>query len=359
MKIKSILVIIQRSNGDVLLSGSLINQLFENVKPISIDILVNSDTVSIAKSLMNVNKVITFSYAEKKQNRLTQEIAIFKKIFRKYDLCINLTSSDRGVIYSLLAGKMSISSVEENKFKSWWKVLFLNKSYHFEKNKHILLNNLKPLEILGIKANKILVPPASDDVVLQVVKSRLKKLNITKFFIFHPSAQYEYKLYDEKLRKDLLYLLDNLNVPIIITGGYSDIDKKIQHNLPNLKNIHDFIGKTSIEEFIALSFLSDAYIGMDTLNMHIAASQNKRIFAIFGPTNQLMWSPWSNFLQESASESKPIHNYANITIFQADMPCVACGKKGCNNSFMSECLKNISPETIFKEIKDWFYSNSL
>ena len=108
-----------------------------------------------------------------------------------------------------------------------------------------------------------------------------------------------------------------------------------------------------------MSHLSSAYIGMDTLNMHIAASQNKRIFAIFGPTNLKMWSPWSNFLQESASESKPIHNYANITIFQADMPCVACGKKGCNNSFMSECLKNISPETIFKEIKDWFYSNSL
>jgi len=359
MEIKSILIIIQRSNGDVLLSGSLVNQLFENLKPNSIDILVNSDTVSIAKSLMNVNNVIAFSYSEKKQNRLAQEIRIFKKIFRKYDLCINLTSSDRSVIYSILAGKMSISSVEDNKFKSWWKVLLLNQSYHFEQNKHILLNNLKPLKILGIKANKILVPPVSDEDVLLTIKSRLKKLNITKFYIFHPSAQYDYKLYDEKLRQELLYLLHNLNIPIIVTGGSSAIDKKIKIKLPNLKNIYDFIGKTSIEEFIALSSLSDAYIGMDTLNMHIAASQNKRIFAIFGPTNHLMWSPWSNFLQESASETKPIHKYANITIFQAEMPCVACGEKGCNNSFVSECLKNISPETIFKEIKDWFYSNSL
>jgi heptosyltransferase-3 len=359
MEIKSILLIIQRSNGDVFLSASLINQLHENLKPNKIDILVNSDTANIAKSLMKINKVITFSYNEKKQNRLAQEIRIFKKIFRKYDLCINLTSSDRSVIYSLLAGKMSISPVEENKLKSWWKVLLLNQSYHFDQNKHILLNNLKPLEILGIKANKILVQPILDHTALEALKDRLSKLNITKFFIFHPSAQYDYKVYDEKLRKDLLYLLDSLNIPIIVTGGSSDIDKKIKKNLPNLKNIYDFIGKTSIEEFIALSSLSDAYIGMDTLNMHIAASQNKRIFAIFGPTNQFMWSPWSNYLQDSANEPKPIHKYSNITIFQADMPCVACGKNGCDNNLVSECLKKINPEAIFKEIKDWFYSYSL
>ena len=49
--------------------------------------------------------------------------------------------------------------------------------------------------------------------------------------------------------------------------------------------------------YFALSELSLAYIGMDTLNMHIAAAQNKRIFAIFGPTNLTMWSPWSNELK--------------------------------------------------------------
>jgi heptosyltransferase-3 len=64
-------------------------------------------------------------------------------------------------------------------------------------------------------------------------------------------------------------------------------------------------------------------------------------------------------LQDSANEPKPIHKYSNITIFQADMPCVACGKNGCDNNLVSECLKKINPEAIFKEIKDWFYSYSL
>ena len=100
--------------------------------------------------------------------------------------------------------------------------------------------------------------------------------------------------------------------------------------------------------------MSEGYIGMDTLNMHIAASQNKRLFAIFGPTKTEMWSPWCNTLQTSSNISKPIQTYGNITIFQADMPCVACGEKGCkNNGFISDCLSDISPNLIFKEIKDW------
>jgi heptosyltransferase III len=358
--IKNILIIIQRSNGDVLLSTSLINQLNKNLQPNSIDLLVNQDTLGIAKCLRNVDKIFTFSYKEKKENRLLQEKNIIQKIFKKYDLCINLTSSDRSVIYALLAAKQTISAVEKNKFKSWWKILLLNYSYIYEDNSHILLNNLKPLNFLNIQSLRYLDAPVNNQDSLKSVKSKLTKLNIKEFIIFHPSAQYEYKVYDEKLRSELLKLIDTLNFPIVVTGGLTQIDSNIKRSLPELKNIYDLIGETSMEEFIALSSLSIGYIGMDTLNMHIAASQNKRIFAIFGPTNPKMWSPWSNELQTSLVQSKSKQTYSNITIFQADMPCVACGLKGCNNNgLVSDCLKNINPNLVFKEIKDWFYSYSL
>ena len=122
-----------------------------------------------------------------------------------------------------------------------------------------------------------------------------------------------------------------------------------------LDNVIDWINQTSIDEYIALSSLSKCYIGMDTLNMHIAASQNKPIFAIFGPTILSMWSPWSNELELSAIENKPIQSYADITIFQAKLPCVACGKAGCNDdNGISECLNQINPNLIFSEIEKWY-----
>ena len=122
-----------------------------------------------------------------------------------------------------------------------------------------------------------------------------------------------------------------------------------------MDNILDLIGETTLEELFALSELSSAYIGMDTMNMHIAASQNKRIFAIFGPTILKTWSPWSNAFQKSASEDMPVQTYDNITIFQDSLPCVACGNAGCDDKHgRSECLYNIDPTFIFNEISEWF-----
>ena len=360
MNIKSILIIIQRSNGDVFLSSPLIDQLQNTYLDAKIDLLVNTDTISIAKTLKKVNKIYKFSYEEKNKNRYKQERNIFKKIYRKYDLSINLTSSDRSVIYSLIASKKSISAIEKNTIKSWWKKFFLKHHYFFDEDEHILINNLKSLDCLSINPVNQVIPAAYSQTSLNTIKDKLNYLKIENFIIFHPSAQYNYKVYKKELRKNLLSLLDSLNIPIIITGGGNDIDIQIKESLPKLRNVYDFINETSIDEFIALSSISKAYIGMDTLNMHIAASQNKPIFAIFGPTNINMWSPWSNYLETAANKSNPIIKYDNITIFQAALPCVACGKKGCqNNGKVSECLDNIDPRLIFKEIKQWFLSNSL
>jgi heptosyltransferase-3 len=360
MTASNILVIIQRSNGDVFLSASLIQQLQQSFQPDAIDLLVNDDTLPIAQTLSFIRQIHTFSYRKKKENKWKQEKEIIKKIYRKYDLSINLTASDRSVIYALIASRKAVSAVEENNIKSWWKKILLKFYYNFEVEKHILLNNLKPLQLLGIEVSKKQPLPKYSDSSAISIKNRLNELKINEFLIFHPSAQYEYKIYSQKVRDKLLGLLNQLDVPIITTGGLNEIDKKIKESLPKLDNVIDFIGETTIEEYIALSELSQGYIGMDTLNMHIAAAQNKRIFAIFGPTNLNMWSPWSNKLELSAKENKPLQTYGNVTVFQAEMPCIACGKKGCNNNgVISECLNNISPIVIFKEIEEWFLNKAL
>ncbi len=350
----SILIIIQRSNGDVFLSNSLIQQLNKALKPSSIDLLINDDTLAIAELLPNISRIHTFSYQKKKESRISQEVSILKKIYKKYDLSVNLTASDRSVFYALMASKNSISAIEFQNKKSWWKKVFLDKFYYFNINKHILLNNLKPLNLLGLRPLKIQIPPLATKNAIDSITQRLNQTGIKSFFIFHPSAQYKYKIYPRELRLELLKLLNNLEIPIIVTGVRNTIDLEIQKNLPILDNIYDWIGQTTMDEYLALSSMSDAYIGMDTLNMHIAAAQNKRIFAIFGPTILKMWSPWSNDLKSSAINDIPIQTYGNITLFQADMPCVACGMAGCNNMHgKSNCLYHIAPLAIYREVKNF------
>ncbi len=352
-KTNNILIIIQRSNGDVFLANPLITVLYKHYNNPNIDLLINDDTLAVAKTLQYIDNIITFSYKKKQEIGFKQDIAIIKKIYKKYDLAINLTTSDRSVLYAILATKISISVVDEENKKSWWKKLLLHK-YYLLKEQHTIKNNIATLKLLNITNNKIISNANYDIKDLESINKKLAKLKIKKFIIFHPSAQYNYKIYPRHLRDELLTMLNNLGIAIIITGGRTKIDLTIKSTLPNLSNIYDFIAETSLGELIALSSLSDAYIGMDTLNMHIAVAQNKHIFVIFGPTNTKTWSPWSNNLQQCADAvvaNNGIKTYDNINIFQASMPCVPCNQKGCDNSGKSECLYNITPKTIFNTIK--------
>ena len=95
---KKILIIIQRSNGDVFLSSSLIKALYDYYQDPQIDLLVNDDTISIASLIPFINNIYTFSYQKKKNDRWKQEKNILSCIFKKYDLSINLTASDRSVL---------------------------------------------------------------------------------------------------------------------------------------------------------------------------------------------------------------------------------------------------------------------
>jgi heptosyltransferase III len=357
-KPKKILVIVQRSNGDVFLSASLINQLYENYNAPLIDLLVNDDTLSIASLIPCINKIHTFSYSEKKNNRWLQEKKIFSKIFRKYDLSINLTASDRSVFYSLISGTKSISAIEKNNRKSWWKKIFLSQYYFFDSSQHILKNNLQSLILLKINFKTTLASIVPSKNAVSSILKKLKHIKVNDFVIFHPTAQYSYKIYPKNLRDILISYISKLDIAVIITGGVSFIDLEIKKEIPNIPNVFDFIGETSLEEFFALSNLSLGYIGMDTLNMHIAAAQNKRIFAIFGPTKLKMWAPWSSNLELIILNDKPIQTYGNITIFQADLSCVACGNAGCdNNHGYSECLDNINPKVVYEEFKNWHQSS--
>ena len=130
-KPNKILVIIQRSNGDVLLSLPLISALYTNLNSPIIDLLVNDDTLEVSRRLPFIDKIHTFSYTEKKNNRLKQEFRLLGSIVRKYDLSICLTASDRSVLYSIFASKISIGAVEKDKSKSWWKRVLLKHFYIF------------------------------------------------------------------------------------------------------------------------------------------------------------------------------------------------------------------------------------
>ena len=353
-RIKKILIINQRSNGDVYLLQSLISILKENYANAEIEILVNDDTHQIAKLLQGPKNIITFSYEEKHKLGFKYVLNFARSIFKKFDLTINLAASDRSVIFAILSAKRSISIVERALKKSWWKRALLSDYYEYTADKNILDDILNPLSFLKINHLEHVLPIKNQRSYEDFV---LKKFNLNrKYIIFHPCAQYNYKVYPEHLRSELINYLLKLNLEIVVTGGNSILDLGIKETIPKDKKILNLIGETSFKEFISISNNSMGYVGMDTVNMHIAASQNKEIFAIFGPTNTKKWAPFStkdiNYIINS---EKDFSSKSNVHIFQSDMKCMPCGKAGCDdNHGESYCLYKISPETIYLSIKKCF-----
>lgn len=354
---KQILVIIRRSNGDVLLSSALLQQLHDYYAGAQIDLLINDNTLGVAKALPAVRRIYCYSYAWKtlpRWARMRQHVGLIRQLWRRYDLAISLTTTDSSVWYARLAGRQAISLIETEAHKNWWKQRLLDGYYYLDPTQHVILNHLKALNVLQIPQGKVITHIHYSAEALQRVQAKLHDQGIRTFLIFHPSAQYAYKIYPDTLRQALLHRLNDLGIALVVTGANTPLDLHIKTTLPNLENLYDFIGETNLDEYIALSHLASAYVGGDTLNMHIAAAQDKPIFAIFGPTLLPIWSPWNNALQCAATHSQAQQTYGNITIFQADMPCVPCGKAGCDNqNGNSECLSRINPATISAAVSHW------
>jgi heptosyltransferase-3 len=351
---QSALIIVQRSNGDVLLTSPLINQLKLSYPGIKIDLLINDDTLAIASLLPGINHIHLYSYSWKKKGKLyklKQEILLGKKLYKKYDLSICLVSSDRAILYSILAANTSIATCEN----TWWKKKFLTFPYEYDHSKNIVLNNLTSLKFLNTNPHKINFSIHINDQAKQKATAILKKLNVNKYFIFHPAAQYAYKMYPVEARNTLLTEVAKLGLDIIVTGGPSEIDMKTSKEIDDINkfdHVHNLIGETSFDVYAALVEQSEFYLGMDTVNMHIAAALNKKIYAIFGPTFPLIWGPWSNEAQSGASHSYGSEEYGNVKIFQAKLPCVPCGMAGCDDKHgRSECLYQIPPKIISDYIK--------
>ena len=360
-----ILIIIQQANGDVLLASPLVQALKEAYPSVSIDFVVNESTLSMARAVLGVSEIYPYCYSWRKKGifyRLFKEIQLFKKLWKKYDIAISLTAADRPALLALTSGKYSICQQDIQEKKSGWKRRYLDHTYRFDPHAHIILNNRKVLDFLKITPARMDLVGQVDPGLRQKMREKLKSLGIERFVIFHPSARESYKIYPMALRNQLLKLLNQAKIPVIVTGIGAGLDLQISHELPNdLPYVHNFIGQCgSILELMALMDLSEAYIGMDTLNMHLSASLNKPIFAIFGPTNTNIWSPWSNDLQQGAEAgASAMRKYGKVTLFQANLPCVPCFKAGCDDrGGKSECLSHISPEFIFRFFSDWWTNQS-
>ncbi|MEB3287791.1 MAG: glycosyltransferase family 9 protein [Vampirovibrionales bacterium] len=126
----------------------------------------------------------------------------------------------------------------------------------------------------------------------------------------------------------LSYLLEK-NYQVVLTGVAADreIYERVLEALPQFSAIHNFAGKTTLGETVALYRKAQLLLTVDSSPVHLGLAVGvPRIMAIYGPTNYRQWGAYdgvrpaseapSVFLPVTASESEaqvPLGDYTPST----------------------------------------------
>ncbi len=127
------------------------------------------------------------------------------------------------------------------------------------------------------------------------------------------------------------YLSKNIEATIFLLGGKREtelnrsIEKNAKHKVYNTGN------DNSLLEFAGFLSLMDIVVTSDTLGMHLAIAQGKKVIALFGSTCP----------QEIDLYDRGIKLYAGVD-------CSPCYKQTCDDM---KCMEEITPEQVFKEIQ--------
>jgi len=353
--------------GDVLLITPLLENLKIHFPEAQIDVALNEGTEEMITGNPAVRKLHVFRRSSIKKlslpKRMRAELAFAKTIREeRYDLVINLTAGDRGLLLAAFSGAREIIS-HPSTHNPW-----LNRAIHRKlptlAHKHWVDINLDALRVLGIEPLEKRVRIFWDDEVDARIEKLIKKHRLLpKHFIhFHPLSRWFFKCIDDATCASIIdYCQDVLDLPVVITGAPDDQERSLVDQILTLTKRPpiNLAGQLSLKETAALNKRASAYIGVDTAITHISAANDTPVLAFFGPSIPYAWGPWDNaemnngYLRYRGNQKMGRHR-----ILQKNWPCVPCDAKGCDNSGTSECLIRMNMEEIKKAISTMLWENS-
>ncbi len=340
-----ILVVTLRFLGDTLLTTALINALKQAYPTAEIDVLLYKNTVGMMEDNYAISNCITCA----PKPSLQGYHALFKRLFRRYDLAISTQTGDRPTLYSFLAASTRIGFVPHPSKKGGMKRYFFQKSLIFDKTKtHTVLELLRLCSLLNIKPAYQLTPPSTK-----------KPFPLTEkpYVVMHVLPQWRYKQWPRENWIALAYFLEQHSLQIILSGSPDSQELQhlnaIQAKMP--QNTLNIAGKVSLAQLATVIKKAQFFIGPDTGITHLAAATGVKTIALFGPSDPVKWTPWPCAYTSNTPpfKTKGCQHVNNVYLIQANLKCVPCYLEGCeqHQQSHSDCLDAITVTQVTKTVE--------
>ncbi len=332
-----------RNIGDVLLMTPSIRAIREAFPQARITAVVNSSTEAMLQGNPHLDEVLVYDRSKRKEgNRLYHEFQFFREIrCRQFDLTINLVSGERPAWCSLFSGaRLRISYYNWWPFWSWFRFAYTHLYRYPSQTIHQVPFQYYLLQKCGIPVPSCEAPTTENRLELVVSEADqiwadqfLFRHGMTKFIHIHPVSRWLFKCWDDLRMAQLIdWIQESEGFGVVMTCGPELKEKERAQRILDLCRLKplSLTGEISLNQTAALIQKSVLFLGVDTAPMHMAASLGKPVVALFGPSGQGDWAPWTN----------------SKVIIDKGCPCGPVLREGCDHHALRACMAAITLDDV-------------
>ncbi|MBT8519895.1 glycosyltransferase family 9 protein [Polynucleobacter paneuropaeus] len=369
-KPKKVLFIATRQIGDVLVTTPLISRARELWPDAEFHFLGYRGKLDMLKGNPDIAEIIETS----DRPRLPEYLALFNRLFQRYDLAIVTQPSDRAYLYGLLAAFKRVGIIgghpqgiadadrKAERQNAWKKAICIHTINVDYFKQHVIVEKLRLLEVFyknaqDLFSKQIVVTPPKEESLTPVIASQL----LSPYVVVHPGPLTAYKRWPLSYWQILITWLVSQGWQVVLSASSAKQDLQLNQEILSLldestrQKVIDTAGKLSIPQAASLIRGALLYVGVDTSITHLAAACNTKTIALFGPTPPTNFGPWPNGFIGTEPYVLRARTQTNgyVTILQGPGECVPCRKAGCDDhpNSLSECLDLLEPAQVITAIE--------
>lgn len=340
-QVKRVLVIKLRHHGDVLLTSPVLSVLKGVAPQAEIDAMVYADTAAMLQGHPALSQLHLLPRGRQGgwQERLARERELLRTLSsRAYDLVVHLTDHPRGASLAWLLKPRWSVAFERDAGQWWWKHAFTHLARQPRGTPRATVErHLDLLRRLGIhpapeeRAPTLVV---GEEAVASVqAKLRAAGWQGERYAVVHPGSRWMFKVWTAEGNARAIDHLARSGLAVVLTAAPDARESALADAILQQAGarVIDLRGQLTLQELAAAIRGAAVFFGVDSVPMHIAAAVGTPGVALFGPSSEHEWGPWSERFEVVAS---PVH------------PCRPCGIDGCGGSKRSDCLAQLPPAAV-------------
>ncbi len=238
--------------------------------------------------------------------------------FERYDLVIDLQGLLRSGLITVLSGaglRVGFSDARE------LSPFFYNLKVKGGTGIHAVERYLKLASLIGINTDGVdfPLPPIQDTFHSE-----------GPYYVVVPGARWSTKRWPVEY---FIEVIKALPATAVIIGSREDVDIAGTIALNTEGHSINMAGKTDLKSLFSIIKGASFMLSNDSGPMHIGAALSVPVYAMFGPTSEVLTGPYGK----------------GHTVFRADMGCSPCFRKTCETM---RCMREITPGQVIKAITE-------